>query len=1093
MFLNNALIDVDGTYQDGLGSLVAPRSYPRSNAPKLDLNGEWAFSFTPEYVQATAPELESLAQAGGLADPNLDDSSWDRIPVPSHWVLGQDGKYGLPAYTNVRFPFPVDPPAVPDENPTGTYRRTFTLPDNAQGKNWAGENGRTYLRFDGIESQGVVFLNGQLVGITQGSRLATEFDVTDFLTEGENQLTVQVHQWSIASYIEDQDQWWLPGIYRDVTLLARPALGIEDVWVETDYDANTYQGKLRLEVRAALAAFPVNISLPELDFAGVLEAPKNPARSSENAGIETVTASYEFELGQVEPWSAEIPTLYQVKIENAAETWELKTGFRRIELIDGTVFVNDNPLTLYGMNRHEVRAEAGRVYDHEFSHEDLKLMKSFNVNAIRTSHYPPHPRFLDLCDEMGFWTVLECDLETHGFEFTQWRGNPSDDLRWQQAFVSRARRTVERDKNSPAVIMWSLGNESFTGQNLAAMARWVKGRDPRRLVHYEADRGGLYSDTYSRMYPSLEEVDTILNGRGPVAFKNHQASNATVPQAAHVRTMPYLLTEYVHAMGTGPGGVEAYIAQMDHPRHLGGFVWEWRDHSLVRQLPGQTGLAYGGDFGEVNHDYNFVCDGMIDALSRPSAGLSNWANLVAPVQVSPLNTETVLAGRLPIHARWNARTCEGFKVVWRIFSPTEEMATGQVDLPAQNGQFEVEIPELKLAWEQACESAMGQASECWLTTTVVDPDGRYSYQAPTSGPELLVGAPYSGGRTMHVAQLEFSSADAGRGRWSLGKTGWAKELPLTFQPFTSDLGDKLVLGPLTFNARNGRLVQLGEVEAEGILPQLWRAPTDNDSGHGPQDYAETDPTVDLGGGTGLWSQSEADKWQAKCQDKTMTRLVSLEYVPAKQVNENGTVSTIALRTRWRIAPREYQFGLDYLTTYTLSDSDQVHVETEVAPFGPWPNSLPRIGLHLELPELGWEAAWLGQGPNECYSDMQAGTVVGHYQAAAKDLWGLRIFPQEAGLRLDTRELILKSEKQTFTFNFERGYQDQLPGFSVCRWTPEELTLAQHDWELPESDRLHLYLDALQQGIGTRSCGPGVRPGVTAFARNMRIAFTLTID
>ncbi|MFF1969469.1 glycoside hydrolase family 2 TIM barrel-domain containing protein, partial [Streptomyces sp. NPDC058232] len=568
----------------GRGALRTARSWLHSDVPSHSLNGMWRFR-----LSQTIPVAEDFAAE------DFDDSGWDSISVPSHWVLQGDGAYGRPIYTNVQFPFPIDPPHVPDENPTGDYRRHFDMPAA-----WS-EAERVLLRFDGVESLFKLWVNGEKIGSAGGSRLAHEFDVTSSLRPGDNVVAVRVHQWSAASYLEDQDQWWLPGIFRDVTVIARPAGGIEDVWLRTGFENG--HGQIETEVTADAAAFPVTLRLPELGIEQMWETAADVAP---------------IDVDGVEPWSAEQPRLYDVTVSNAAESIAMRVGFRTVEIRGDQFLVNGRRVVFHGMNRHETHPERGRVFDEEHAREDLARMKRFNVNAIRTSHYPPHPRLLDLADELGFWVILECDLETHGFDEVDWVGNPSDDPMWRDAYLDRIRRTVERDKNHPSIVIWSLGNEAGTGSNLAAMSAWVHARDAGRPVHYEGDHAGEYTDIYSRMYASVLETEQI----GTEGSRS-KLLNCTPAQGARQRTKPFLLCEYAHAMGNGPGALDQYEALVhEHPRLHGGFVWEWRDHGILTTTPeGTPYYAYGGDFGEVVHDGNFVMDGMLLSNDVPTPSL----------------------------------------------------------------------------------------------------------------------------------------------------------------------------------------------------------------------------------------------------------------------------------------------------------------------------------------------------------------------------------------------------------------------------------------------------------------------------------------
>ena len=607
------------SYSPGAGALLPPRSHLADDSGVISLDGTWSFA---HFRTDPDPFVDSERP---WAEPPAEPVTGD-IDVPSHWVLREDGLYGRPAYTNVDFPFPVDPPYPPEENPVGDYRRSFDLPDS-----WG--EGVVALRFDGVESQATVWVNGTWVGMARGSRLAHEFDVTDLVRPGANTITVRVHQFSSGSYLEDQDQWWLPGIFRSVSLRHLAPGAIEDLWIDTDYEAGVGYASVEARVLGAREASLVG----RLDIGGV-----GSCLLALERGADGRYRSERLSLGDVCPWSANDPALYDahVSIQGGdglvSGDRSLRVGFRRVSIEDGVLTANGAPLTLNGVNRHEVRADEGRVFDEAWARADLVLMKSMGINAIRTSHYPPHPRLLDLADEIGLWVMLEGDIETHGFEGSgEWIDNPSDDPRWAGAYLDRTVRAFERDKNHPSIMSWSLGNESGTGANLAACARWIHERTGgRAVVHYEGDHALEYTDIYSRMYPTLEEVAAVLDDsdlHAEVAVPTHVAAQVDDAARERIRRAPYLMCEYLHAMGTGPAGALGYAAQMSHPRHAGGFVWEWRDHALWRTLPdGRRALSYGGDFGEEVHDGNFVCDGLVDALSRPYAGTWAWVAAMAP-------------------------------------------------------------------------------------------------------------------------------------------------------------------------------------------------------------------------------------------------------------------------------------------------------------------------------------------------------------------------------------------------------------------------------------------------------------------------------
>ncbi|MCM4076030.1 glycoside hydrolase family 2 TIM barrel-domain containing protein [Paractinoplanes hotanensis] len=638
---------------------LPPRARLRSTAGVLPLDARWQFFWSPTADTGKDP-----------ADPGL---SWDTLPVPSHWQLHG---YGSPAYTNVRFPFPVDPPHVPAQNPTGEYRRMIRRPAD-----WRG--GRVLLRFDGVDSWFQVWVNGAEVGRASGSRLTVEFDVTGHLTGGDDVLAVRVHQWSFGSYVEDQDQWWLSGIFRSVALLHRPEGGIDDLWVVAGTDGS-------LEVTAPV---PVSWSRPE----------------------------------DVQPWSAEKPALYRLQVSTAAETVSLDIGFRTVRVDGDRLLLNGKPLVFRGVNRHDIDARTGRAVSRERMEHDVALMKQHNINAVRTSHYPPDPYFLSLCDRHGLYVIDECDLETHGFQPVGWRGNPSDDPDWAGVYLDRMRRMVERDKNAPSVVMWSLGNEAGWGRNLAANARWARERDTTRPIHYEADEECESVDVYSRMYPTYDKLEAIGRHAEPAL--------ADPARDRRRRGLPMIMCEYGHAMGNGPGGLADYEAVIDaYPRLAGGFIWEWADHALLRD----GSYRYGGDFGEPIHDGSFVVDGLLLPDRTPSPGLLEYAAVITPVRL------TLDGPDLVIENRWSFTATED--VVFAHASgeildvpPIAPLSSHRVHHPAQPLDITATLDGRVLSRVQRTSSAVAAVVETGRPATRPDQLGPFplagltldTWRAPT--------------------------------------------------------------------------------------------------------------------------------------------------------------------------------------------------------------------------------------------------------------------------------------------------------------------------------------------------------------------------
>ncbi|MGY4983266.1 glycoside hydrolase family 2 TIM barrel-domain containing protein [Streptomyces sp. 900105755] len=714
----------------GSGALPPRAWYPASDAASLSLNGGWRFRLSP-----TAD-----AEDDSFAAPGYDAGGWAQVSVPGHWVLQG---HGAPIYTNHLYPFPVDPPRVPTENPTGDHLRFFDLPDG-----WDPADGGIVLRFDGVESCARVWVNGTDVGEFKGSRLPHEFAVGHLLRPAGNVLAVRVHQWSAGSYLEDQDQWWLPGIFRDVTLLHRPAGSVRDFFVHASYDHVGGVGTLRVD-----SDVPGRVTVPEL---GVDVATGEP-----------VTVP-------VEAWTAETPRLYDGVLATGGERVPLRIGFRTVELADGLIKVNGRAVLFKGVNRHEWHPRKGRALDLETMRADVLLMKRHNINAVRTSHYPPHPAFLDLCDEYGLWVIDECDLETHGFTEQAWRDNPVDDDRWTPALLDRAARMVERDKNHPSVVIWSLGNEAGTGRGLTAMAEWIHGRDASRLVHYEGDIDCRDTDVYSRMYADHAEVERI--GRRLDGGTHRR------------RQLPFILCEYGHAMGNGPGGLADYQRIFEsYDRLQGGFIWEWIDHGIEDE---RYGYAYGGDFGEELHDGNFVCDGLVFPDREPSPGLVEYKKVIEPVRIDGDGAD----GTVRVTNRYDFADLSALDFEWSYQVGGESVASGSLAVPplAAGESAEVKLPEPPVA--------VGSGETQWTVRAVLAADTGW-------GPR---------GHVVAWGRLPVSG----------------RQMP----PFATSAGPvvsgdgSVSLGPAVFDARSGALRSIGSVAVTGLRLDVWRATTDNDDG-----------------------------------------------------------------------------------------------------------------------------------------------------------------------------------------------------------------------------------------------------------------------
>lgn len=1001
-----------------------------TDAPSLALSGIWRFRLltgAPDEPGAAGVLPEGETPEAMAAD-GFDDTGWDEIEVPAHWVLVGDGRYGHPIYTNIQLPFPIDPPNVPDANPTGDYRRSFTVPAD-----WA-EAEAIVLRFDGVESRYRVWLNGHEVGVGTGSRLPLEFDVTEIVRPGVNTIAVRVHQWSADSYIEDQDQWWLPGIFREVVLQARPHGGLEDVWIRAELRPDG-TGVLVPEVTAAPAAFPVELTVPELGVA---------ARWSEPHEVGPI------DVGPVEAWSAESPRLYAASVAATGERVDLRLGFRSVSISDGEFRVNGRKVVFHGVNRHETHPDRGRVFDEAWAREDLLAMKRFNINAIRTSHYPPHPRLLDLTDELGFWVILECDLETHGFEEGEWAGNPSDDPAWRTAFLDRIERTVERDKNHPSVIMWSLGNESGTGQNLAAMAAWVHARDPDRPVHYEGDYAGAYTDVYSRMYTPIPEVVSIGTDDSRALLLG-----CTAPESARQRTKPFLLCEYAHAMGNGPGGLDQYEELVwRHPRLHGGFVWEWRDHGLrARDEKGTEFFAYGGDFGEVVHDRNFVMDGLVLPDSTPMPSLFELKQVYAPVRLEVTSSavtssaglrEAMRAGAglaLTVTNRRHTADTGDLVVSWRVERQGVSLGSGVLEMdPVPAGQAAtVALPSFA-AEVAAVAAAADPGEELWLTVeAVLREDAEW---APAGHPIVFT-------------QFDLTPpAPVRMGPWPPSSTHGI-DAPSRVAPASR----RVVLGPAEFEL--GRLVRCAGRPVTGPRLELWRGPIDNDCLDSQGSYERIDPWATLGAGEP--APPYADIWRAAGLDRLMERV------------ENSSWDAASVRMQRRWAAANQRLSVATLEEWRLVD-EELWLRVDILPSAGWDMVWPRIGLRFDLPGEVDAATWFGTGPLESYPDSRCAARVGRFHAAVDDLVVPYSHPQETGHRSDLRTLMMHAGGRPWLrLDVVPDEQGRRPGFTLAPFTAQDLDRAPHPHRLQRTGTRYLYLDAAQNGLGSRSCGPDVWP------------------
>ena len=1003
----------------------AALSYDISKSNSICLSGTWKFNHVNSPFEA--PD--------DFASPSFDASKWDDIPVPSMWQLQG---YGHPHYTNVMFPFPVDPPNVPfDNNQTGTYVRTFNIPASFHRQ-------KLRLRFEGVDSAFHVYLNGEEIGYSQGARNPSEFDITSVVNfSGENILAVRVYQFCDGSYIEDQDQWWLSGIFRDVFLIAFPSVAIEDFRVRTLLDDNYQNAILSVGVEIH-GEGRLDVELLDADGNNVL------LDSKKGSGL------VQFEIPVEEPhkWTAETPYLYHLILSLGNQTIAQKVGFRRIEIRDGIYLVNGKPVVFRGANRHEHHPLHGRAVPYEFMKRDLLLMKESNINAIRTCHQPSDPRMYGLCDELGLWIMDEADLECHGFATVEeaaleepeksWPYEKkklflykkcaswvSDNPDWKEAYVDRARQLVMRDKNHACVVMWSLGNEAFYGCNHQSMYDYIKSVDDTRPVHYEGDIEAQTVDLYSQMYPTVESI---------IEF-------AKEPNF----TKPLVLCEFIHAMGNGPGNIKEYIdAFYKYPRLQGGWVWEWANHGLkTKTADGQEFYGYGGDFGDEPNDYNFVMDGLLFSDHTPGPGLLEYSKAIEPVQMLEGTRE-----HFTVINRYDFTTLDHLICVWSLVGDGGPVKDSPKELPIppniQPGQTAtLKLPKLNLEHfpgETYLNIRFLQRSATNALPTNHEVANGQILVKPAKPPSLPPPPPNSSSPTVTLTRPTPTT---------LTFHGPASHPPKSF----------------TFSLLTGTLTSFLKSHTEllttGPTLSFYRPLTDNDR---PADGA-------------TWLTSRLHQLTHQTRSATWT-----------------TTPSPTLTIQSRIAPPTLEWAIHATTTYTLTPSGTLHVAVSAPPptGSSFPPTFARIGLSMTLRSAAEQpVTWFGRGPGASYRDMKHSQLISTHTLPLPDLWTPFEFPQEAGNRTDVRWVRVGAEGASTALTVRRvdageDGQRNLFSFMASRYRPEDVDAATHPHELKEmgGGDVVLRLDAEHHGLGTGSCGPKTREEYACVAGGFGFEFEI---
>ena len=962
-----------------------------------NLNGVWKFMFldAPEY----SPE--------GFYESGFDTASMDDITVPGNWQLQG---YGKMHYSDLWYNFPINPPYVPTENPTGIYKRTFYVENSFAGK-------QIIIRFCGVDSAYHLWINGQEVGYSKGARNEAEFDITDLVRVGEeNDITVRVYQWSDGTYLEDQDMWWESGIFRDVELIGVPKNGINDYKVEADLD-DTYTDGL-LSVNASLRSEePVQVTFELLDAQGV-------SVLKETVASEGNKVAFKATVKEAEHWTAETPYLYKmlITVEKDGEVIEVipqNVGFRNIRLNGDTFLVNGVAIKFKGMNRHDYNPRNGRVVAKEEIEKDIILMKQFNVNAIRTCHYPDSYYLYDLCDQYGMYVIDETDLECHGFELTGNYSWISDDPTWELAYVSRMVRMIERDKNYPCILMWSLGNESSSGCNFFKMTEVAHQMDSTRLVHYEGDFDMEYADVYSTMYTWLE------NPAKPFLMKD------IIENSKH----PHLLCEYCHAMGNGPGNLKEYQDLFyAHDKLQGGFIWEWFDHGIETYTEdGEKYYRYGGDFGDDPSNKDFCIDGMLMPDRTPSPGLYEYKKVVEPITTTEVDLEN---GVVRLLSRYDFADLNQFRMVYNIMEDDVMIFSGSMDLPSIPARTSKDIT---IPYD--------------LKSIQVVPGAEYyvniSYQ-------LKEAVPYApAGHELATAQFKLPVYKEGIEFIPEGTLKVTKNhTTLRAEGANFHVDFDLVRGNIISVVRDGM-----EIMSKGPRLTLWRAPISNDMEIIDQLkkvyflHLEHEVVMDI--------KYEEDGHFLKMVVKTINGTTNsawhfdttYEYVVCPTGDVMISVSGVPA-------------GKLEDTGATMSANGSSANMAMGGKLGCAPDMFPRIGVTMHLDESMENVRYFGRGPRENYSDSKEAGLMGVYENTVDGLFTNYVVPQANGNHMDCKWVSLTNDRG---MGLVASTEDSF-NFSASFYEEKDLDDAKHTCDLVKRDYVVFNIDYKQNALGSYSCG-----------------------
>ena len=986
-------------YQDERSALTLDRELSKYYKT---LNGTWKFNYY-EHVDFIDDEI---------INTDFEDENWTDMPVPSCWQMNGFDK---PVYSNVKYAIPVDPPYIPSQNPVGCYRRSFDLPESFASR-------RTVIQFGGVCAAFILYLNGEEIGYSEGSHMPSEFDITDVVKETGNILVVKVIKWSTSTYIEDQDFWRLNGIFREVFIYSTNTIFTEDVFIKGDLDKDYITGLLSVDMKIHSMNEMLEVKASLYDSKELMTELEVISVGSDNQNSHVLIDA---KLKDISLWSAETPKLYTlvlkiVKDSQVVEVSSYSVGFRKVEIKNSKLYINGTTVVLKGVNRHDSHPEKGYTVDKEDMYLDIQLMKQHNINTLRTSHYPNDPYMYELCDRLGMYVMDEADLEMHGFILInklKFNGKEqaialNNDPSWETLFVDRAEKMVERDKNYPCIISWSLGNESGYGDNHTVMSKWIRNRDDSRFIHYES-AGEIKDvvDVVSYMYPSVPQV---IN-----------ESTRTDEDR------PFFVCEFMHAMGNNLGNPREYWDIMfEDNRLIGGCIWEWCDHGLVKYTEdGEKFFAFGGDFDDDPNDYKFCIDGMVYPDRVPHSGMNDLKMALSPIQVEDYDKESQ---SFILNNRQDFLHTSNIEARYKLMKNGLELEASSFDLPliAPHEKIEVVIPKSIL-------NKVNVADEYHLNLY-------FYYKEPLEW--------FSDDFTIYTHQIQLSESNMtteyDKGLEEIEKTvknssSNSHELVIEESKTTIKCKskDKEIVFSKVYGYLEDYLVSGESIIAKGLMENFFRAPTDNDER-----------------GWFMRVDSTAGEWRTAGFDMLWRSIISVETL-----SDEGGFTFKSLVKHGK--PSMFN-AYETETTYHVDLKGKVKVnikymsKTQV-------DSMPRVGMSFQLVEGFESVKWFGRGPYENYIDRHEGAMIGVYESSVDDTFENYIIPQENGNKIDTRWFELTNDKGLSL----RVTSDQAFEYSVGHYTTENLYKATHPYELNKIKETIVNIDYKQCGIGNGSCGP----------------------